>query len=138
MVKISFKADHIGAAAGLLCMVHCMATPFLFLVKTCAHTCCLDAPMWWQLIDYLFLVISGFAIYYATKHSIRQWVRFMLWGAWIALLLALLDERWGFIALPAGFGYIPSLIIVGLHLYNRRHCKACDNTTSLNASVEKR
>ena len=127
MFKINIKADYVGAAASLLCLVHCMATPFLFLVKAGAHTCCVDAPLWWQLVDYVFLVVSGFAIYYATKHTSSQWIRFALWGSWFVLAFSLGNEHWELISLPKGFGYIPALAIVGLHFYNRRHCQMCDS-----------
>lgn len=128
MPKMGIRADHIGAVASLLCIIHCMATPLLFLVKTCAHTCCVDAPVWWQLIDYVFLVISGLAIYYATKNSTKRWVQIALWSAWVVLLLTFVNEQWKIVALPERFSYLPALIIVVLHFYNRRCCKVCDHT----------
>ena len=123
MLKTSINTDYLGAAASLLCLLHCMATPFLFLVKTCSHTCCVDAPIWWQLIDYLFLVISFFAIYYATRDSTKNWIRIALWSAWTTLFLTVMNETFNLVPLPEKFFYVPSLIIVGLHLYNRRYCK---------------
>jgi|GEM_PF-3179353 len=48
------NADFIGAMSSGLCLMHCLATPFLFIAKACTATCCADTPSWWQLIDYLF------------------------------------------------------------------------------------
>jgi len=123
MLKTRIKTDYIGASASLLCLLHCMATPFIFAVRTCSNTCCVDAPIWWQLIDYLFLVISFFAIYYATRESTKSWIRIALWSAWVTLLLTVMNETFKLAPLPERFFYIPSLVIVGLHLYNRRYCK---------------
>ncbi len=126
MYKNRWQADYIGAVASLLCLLHCLATPFLFLVKTCASSCCVNAPVWWQLIDYVFLAISGVAIYHATQYSTKKWIGFSLWGTWAILFFALLNEKWLFIPLPPRFSYIPALIIVALHLYNRRCCQVCN------------
>ncbi len=123
MFRTSLKADYVGAIASLLCLVHCAATPFLFLVKTCARSCCVDVPTWWQLIDYGFLGISGLAIYYATKRSTKYWMQIALWSAWGALLFTIVNEGWGVVSLPEGVSYLPALVIVGLHLYNQRYCK---------------
>jgi hypothetical protein len=30
--------DTIGAAASFLCMIHCVATPFIFIAQACSHT----------------------------------------------------------------------------------------------------
>ena len=123
MLRTNLKADYVGAVASVLCLIHCAATPFLFLVKTCAHSCCVDAPVWWQLIDYVFLIISGLAIYYATRNTTQQWLRIALWSTWVALLFTIVNERLSVISLPKRISYVPALIIVGLHLYNHRYCK---------------
>ena len=50
--SFSIKADTVGAAASFLCMIHCVATPFLFVAQACASTCCSAAPTWWRAIDF--------------------------------------------------------------------------------------
>ena len=54
----SFSLDKIGIAATALCMIHCIGTPFIFIAKACSTACCAGAPLWWQLIDYFFLIIT--------------------------------------------------------------------------------
>lgn len=122
-----FKADNLGALAGLLCFIHCMATPFVFVVKACSDSCCSDSPVWWKSIDYVFLIISFGAIYFATRNSSIQWIKGSLWGFWLLLLIVILNESFGFITLSEYIIYIPALAIVGLHLYNRRYSTCVDD-----------
>ena len=48
------NSDSIGALASTLCLVHCLATPFIFVVQSCAASCCASAPAWWICFDYFF------------------------------------------------------------------------------------
>jgi len=34
--------DLFGALVSSLCLIHCAATPFLFIAKVCSATCCSD------------------------------------------------------------------------------------------------
>lgn len=119
--------DKIGAFAGSLCLVHCAVTPFLFVAKACSVTCCAEAPAWWRMIDYLFIIISFFAIYHTTKETSKQWVRFSLWSSWVMLLLAMLNETASIVPVHETFVYIPALAIVVLHLYNMKYCRCNKN-----------
>ena len=65
--KLSFqKSDTIGVLSSGLCMIHCLATPFFFVATVCSTTCCNTAPLWWQWLDYFFLVVSFIAVRYST------------------------------------------------------------------------
>ena len=118
--------DFFGALASSLCLVHCAVTPFLFIAKAGASISCVDSPIWWQAIDYLFIVISFFAIYFASKKSTRIWVATALWISWILLLVTLLTETFEWDLLPGSFIYIPAISIVGLHLYNLKYCQCSE------------
>lgn len=126
-MNYSIKGDYLGAVAGFLCLVHCVATPFLFIVKSCASTCCTDTPVWWQLIDYLFLIVSFFAIYQSTKTTQKSWVKVGLWVSWTILGLIILNEQFQVIYLAKEIIYIPSILIVVLHLYNLKYCQCAKN-----------
>ena len=43
MTSINLKQDYIGAVASALCLLHCIATPFLFVAKACSAACCIDS-----------------------------------------------------------------------------------------------
>lgn len=113
----------VGIVASSLCLIHCLATPFLFILKACSSSCCADAPIWWQSIDYLFLVVSFVAIRYATKGSTKVWIVKALWVSWFALLCMVLFHTFRFNFFPEQLIYLPAFSIIGLHFYNRKHCR---------------
>lgn len=115
--------DYLGAIAGFLCFLHCVATPFIFIAKACTHTCCASTPLWWKSIDYIFLLISFFAIYYAVKDSTKNWIKPALWVSWGLLMLVILNESLSLLSVPEETVYFPTLVIVGLHVYNQKYCK---------------
>lgn len=117
------KSDAIGALASGLCMIHCFATPFIFIVQSCSVSCCDAAPSWWKWIDYFFLAISFLAVYQTTKTTNKRWIKPALWMSWIALFLTIVNERLGWVALPEVVTYIAAMALVVLHLYNLRYCQ---------------
>ena len=126
--KITLSSDNLGIAASSLCALHCIATPFLFVAKACTTTCCADTPLWWMLIDYLFLIISFTAIYYTTKNTRIYWLKFSLWISWIVLLLTIINHSLNIISLSESFIYFPAGTIIILHFYNLQFC-TCKNET---------
>ena len=67
--------DTLGAINSSLCVIHCFATPFLFLTQ--AQTSLVElstVPLWWQLLNYVFIVVSFFAVFRTVKNSSNQLV----------------------------------------------------------------
>ena len=84
------RSDLYGALASGLCLVHCIATPFLFVAHAGAHHSHEhghghESPLWWGTIDILFLGISLLAVYWSARKSSRNWVNYSLWGTWALL-----------------------------------------------------
>lgn len=126
----SISPDIIGASASGLCLIHCIATPFIFVAKACTATasCCSEAPLWWRAVDYLFIVVSFMAIYYSTKNSSKKWVVNAMWVSWALLVLVVIGESFlgeSFLggSIPTLIMYLPAFSIIGLHFYNMRYCK---------------
>lgn len=117
------KPNTFGALASALCMVHCIATPFLFIAHTCAAGGCANTPIWWKGLDYLFLVIAFFAIYRSAKTTSQPLIKYGLWTSWVVLGFALLNEHLNLISLPEFAIYIPTIALVILHLYNHKYCQ---------------
>lgn len=122
------KSDKVGALASSLCMIHCVATPFVFIAQTCSSACCSSAPDWWIWIDYFFLAISFFAVYRSTQTTSKKYIKIALWISWIALFIAIVNERFLFVHLPHTFKYIAGISLVVIHLYNLKYCQ-CENDT---------
>ncbi len=116
------KSDNIGILASTLCMLHCLATPFLFV----AHTCCNATPIWWQWVDYFFLAISFFAVYHTTQTSLNKLIKLGLWVSWVALFVVIVDEKTVIFHLSETCKYIAAFSLVALHFYNQKYCQ-CKN-----------
>jgi len=120
-LQIKQRSDSLGAAASLFCIIHCAATPFVFVAQTYAATCSEFSPLWWQIIDYLFLVISFAAIYETTKRTSLNWIRPCFWVCWTVLLLVIINEKFTLISIVGAIKYLPAFLLVLLHLYNQRN-----------------
>lgn len=123
MIRVALPFDNIGIIAGFLCAVHCIATPFLFIAKACSVTCCAEAPIWWVVIDYLFLIVSAVAIYYTNKSAAPYWLKFSLWISWFLLGCSIVSHSFDITYLPKNFIYFPAFTIIFLHFYNLQFCK---------------
>lgn len=119
----SIKTDFIGAGASLLCLLHCIATPFVFIAKSCSATCCVETPLWWKIIDVAFLIISFTAIFQSATNSRSKPVVRGLWFSWFVLALIVLNEHITLKALPSYSIYIPTIALVILHFYNLKFCR---------------
>jgi len=125
MIFTKYQSDNLGAISGTLCLIHCVATPFIFIVQSCSLTCCETAPVWWRFIDYFFLVISFFAVYQTTKNTTSLWIKPALWVSWSLLFLIILNEKLMWFPLSEYIIYFPALSLILLHIYNKKYCH-CD------------
>ena len=117
--KLTYKEDLIGASASFLCLIHCLATPFVFLVKSSAAVCSSETPTWWQAIDYIFLVVAFFAVVHVTNNQrSKEWMKFSLVVSWLGLLLVTLNSTYFLFHISNELAYIPAISLVCLHLYN--------------------
>ncbi|GAB1856869.1 hypothetical protein MHTCC0001_17050 [Flavobacteriaceae bacterium MHTCC 0001] len=123
MKLITQKPDVFGALASTLCLIHCLATPFLFIAHAYAENDSIAMPIWWKSLDYLFLTISFFAVYRSTQITSKQFMKPLLWLSWIVLFLAIINEKFEFFHLPESFTYVPALTLVVLHIYNLKYCQ---------------
>ena len=137
-LSILYKPDTIGSLASTLCLVHCLATPFIFITQACTMSCCADAPIWWQSIDYIFIVISFFAILGATKTSTNKIISRLLWITWFIFFALILNKSLGLVYLDKNFGYIAGITLAFLHIYNLRYCQCkSDNCCANNKNLKK-
>jgi multidrug transporter EmrE-like cation transporter len=132
MIRTTVKTDKVGIIASTLCMIHCIATPFLFLAKSCSASCCEASPSWWSSLDFLFLTVSFFAIYQSNKNSSKTYIKYALWTSWGVLLAVLLNEKFQLLALAESAIYFPAMMLVILHVYNSRYCQCKAETCYTN------
>ena len=65
MKTSTIHPDNLGATFSTLCVIHCFATPFLFITQSYM----LVVPGWWQALNYIFLALSFFAVYKTSQNS---------------------------------------------------------------------
>ena len=123
-MKIStIHPDNIGATFSTLCVIHCFATPFLFLTQSYM----LVVPGWWQALNYMFLALSFFAVYKTSQNSSNQIVKTLLFVFWGILAILLISEEFELFHLPEFITYLTGLTLAGLHIYNKKYCQCFDD-----------
>ncbi|NQY04983.1 MAG: MerC domain-containing protein [Flavobacteriaceae bacterium] len=130
--KLAIKSDTIGALSSGLCLAHCITTPLIFLFQPLTSQFEKPIPFWWKILDFIFLFISFFAVYWSSKNSSKSWVKIALWFSWILLTAAILNEKVGVFHLPELAVYIPAISLVFLHFYNRKYCTCSDESCCAN------
>ncbi len=128
------KPDLIGVIASSLCIIHCFMTPVLFAVQSFTVINNDIAPIWWSNLDFLFIIISFFAIYKSSKNSTNRYIKFALWASWFILFFLILNEKLSFISLSESIIYIVALGLAILHLYNLNYCQ-CKNEDCCNSNL---
>ena len=128
-MKIStIHPDNIGATFSTLCVIHCFATPFLFITQSYI----LVVPGWWQALNYVFLLLSFFAVYKTSQNSSNQIVKILLYIFWGILATLLISEEFELFHLPEFITYSTGLTLAGLHIYNKKYCQCDDEECCVN------
>ena len=126
MKSISLKPDIFGAIASSLCMVHCLATPLLFITHVYGSSGSETVPFWWKDLDYLFLTVSFIAIYRSTQTTSKKFMKYALWAGWAILFCLILNEKMKWLTIPGIFNYIAAIGLSTLHVYNLKYCQCKD------------
>ena len=119
----SDKSDYFGILASSLCLLHCFATPFIFIIRSCSTACCAETPVWWKTIDYLFVIISLIAVIQVFKTSDKDLLKVGFIVSWISLLVLILNESFAMFSVFENAVFIPALALILLHVYNIKLCK---------------
>ena len=124
-LKLQLKSDAIGVLASAICLLHCIATPFIFVSAASFHASNphANSPIWWSLIDVVFLVVSIIAVYWSGKTSSKEWMKYALYMSWSLLALFIFMERLQDTHIPTALFYAPAVSLIFLHIYNRKYCQ---------------
>jgi len=132
VILIKQKSDYLGSFASGLCLIHCIATPFLFITQAGAVTCCDSPPTWWRFMDYFFITLAFFAIFWSTKTTTINWMKPIMWFSWLMLLMVILNEKFELFPLAEAVTYVPAFALIILHFYNNKHCKCSTDKCCVN------
>ena len=135
---LSKKSDEIGMLSSTLCIIHCIATPFLLAAIPGTSVMHHGSQGWWSWLDILFLVISFIAVVWTILPSNKRWLRVSMVVSWLMLSFFILNERLEGLEFPFDMVYFPALALIVLHLVNRRQCRCeagcCENDQSANGT----
>jgi len=133
--NLSSNSDLFGALASAICLIHCLATPFLFVAHAemhqHAHHYHGTSPIWWNVIDIIFLFISLGAVYWSVKSSSKTWVNAVLYCSWLFLAFLILNEKFEGFHLPEALIYFPAFSLIIFHLYNKKYCQCPNDDCSI-------
>lgn len=133
MKLILQKSDILGALASSLCIIHCLATPFIFIAQTSIISGSETSPFWWRNLDYLFLMISFFAVARSTQKTSKKIMKSLLWTSWTILSLLILNEKAALTEIPEIAVYTTAATLAILHIYNLKFCQCkTDNCCTQN------
>lgn len=115
--KADVRSDKVGIASAVLCTVHCLVVPLLLLIKISwtETQIAFQLPSWWELIDYIFLAISFYAVSHSAKHTSNSYIRLSLLAFWCILAISVIFQ-----AKLHWLAYIASAGLVITHLMNIR------------------
>lgn len=126
------NSDGLGALASTLCLIHCLITPFIFVVQSCAASCCASAPGWWLFFDYFFLAISFYAIFKSTKTTQSNFMKYLLWSFWFLLFCLIVNESIQVLIINKNVLYFNAIALSSLHIYNLKYCQCNNNKCCIN------
>jgi len=126
MKLIIRNSDRIGVLSSGLCMLHCFATPFLFLSQSSLIFISVDFTLTWFILNYVFLFISFIAIYHSVKNSTNRFIRIFLYLFWVVLSGLIINESLEIFSIPEAATYFSASSLICLHIYNLRYCR-CDD-----------
>tara|TARA_S200000501_G_scaffold29607_1_gene25035 strand:+ start:802 stop:1167 length:366 start_codon:yes stop_codon:yes gene_type:complete len=115
-----------GAIAGVLCIIHCIITPLLFLIN--AELATKQTLFALQFIGYVFLIISFLAVYRSALNTTNNVVKVLFFIFWGALLFLILNESFGAFRIAETFTFISAFSLSALHIYNQKYCQCKDET----------
>lgn len=116
------SSDKLGALTGSLCIIHCLATPLLFLVGSCVGSCHDLIPFWWSSFEFVFVGIAFLAIYQSTRVTTSAIIKPVFWVNWVAICFAIFNEKMHWVEIPEYFIFIPTSILIITHIYNLKFC----------------
>ena len=130
-MKLTIKnPDYLGVISGGLCILHCIATPLLFIsnAELAGH----GTPIEWQLLNFAFVALSFLAIRSSAKNSSNSTVKVLFHVFWFILFGLILNESIHIFHLPELATYASAFSLCCLHVYNLKYCQCDDENCCVN------
>ena len=117
------NSDFFGFLTCSLCLVHCISTPLILLSLSSLNTKLSMSYSWWSNLDYVFLLISFFMVYFSTQITTVKRMKYFFWLSWFSLLLIIINEKTELYEFSEYVNYLTITGLSLLHLFNLKYCK---------------
>ncbi len=111
------KSDIVGIIASSVCIIHCMLTPLIAIIFSEVIK---DK---YELLNYLFLLISLVSVVLSVKSSKHPFIKGLLIYFWIQLSVSLFFEDKNIIF--SILMYFSAIGLIGIHVLNIKYCSRC-------------
>jgi Na+-transporting NADH:ubiquinone oxidoreductase subunit NqrB len=120
---LNINSDTFGILACALCIIHCIATPFVFMAYSYSNIQQIANPIWWKNLDFIFLIISFVMIYFSTQTTSKGFMKYFFWLSWLLLSMMIINEKIGLLSVPEYMTYGSAALLTTIHLYNLKYCQ---------------
>ena len=86
----------------------------------------------WSMLNYMFLIVSFFAVYRSAQNSSNLYVKVFLFIAWGCLTGLILNEEFEIFSAAEAYTYLSAITLCGLHIYNLKYCNCKDDDCCAN------
>src|SRR5690606_5334811 len=108
-------ANIIGIIGSALCIIHCLALPFLFLVS---HWVIFHPPMEEHTFHLIFILIAVTSVYASTLKAEKKLIKRLMWASVTVFSLALFfHDAWSSMIYVSLFA---SFMLIFLHILNQK------------------
>ncbi len=126
-LKLTHKrSDVLGILSSSLCLIHCLITPFIFIAQVEMQSYSNGWSFWWTIMNFKFIILSFFAVYFSTKNTSKKNIRPFFWVFWGLLSLATINEEFELYHIPEVYTYAPAVALILTHFYSLKYCQ-CKN-----------
>ena len=135
-MKIALKnPDHLGIISSAACLIHCIATPLIFIYpKQILKFSYNDKIIWWQSVSLFIITISFFAVYRSVKNSSNNLIKVLMWLNCSILFGLIINELIEIIELPELLTYLSAISLAILHIINLKYCKCSNDSCCIHKS----
>ncbi len=120
---ITNNSDFFGVLTCMLCLIHCISSPLIYISFLSLNTELSMSYSWWYNIDYVFVLISFFLVYFSVKSTRVKLMKYLFWLSWITLSLLIINEKTESFKVSEYITYFTVSSLSLLHIYNLKFCK---------------
>ena len=114
------NSDIFGVISCFLCLIHCISAPLILISSSFIISEYSILYSWWKNLDYLFITISFFMVYFSAQLTKVKIMKYLFWFSWVILFVLIINEKTESIEFSEYITYLAALLLSSLHFYNLR------------------